>query len=85
MGYMGLGVVASRFGACVALDLLDDPHVPYLGLRFIRKRAFRWPPEPLRSIGVELTRRGLANADRNEGSRGPWLKLLDWAGLGFDS
>jgi glycine/D-amino acid oxidase-like deaminating enzyme len=84
-GYTGLGVVASRFGARVALDLLDRPDAPHLALRFVRKRPFPWPPEPLRALVVELTQRGLAKADRNEGRRGPWLKLLDSLGLGFDS
>jgi hypothetical protein len=44
-----------------------------------------FPPEPLRSAGVWVTRRALARADRREGRRGPWLKLLDAVGLGFDS
>jgi glycine/D-amino acid oxidase-like deaminating enzyme len=84
-GYTGLGVVASRFGARVALDLLDRPDAPHLALRFVRKRPFPWPPEPVRSIAVELTQRALAKADRNEGRRGPWLRLLDRLHLGFDS
>lgn len=84
-GYTGLGVVASRFGARVALDLLDRPDAPHLALRFLRKRPLPWPPEPFRALAVELTQRALAKADRNEGRRGPWLKLLDSLGLGFDS
>jgi glycine/D-amino acid oxidase-like deaminating enzyme len=85
IGYTGLGVVASRFGARVALDLLDRPDAPHLGLRLVRKRALPWPPEPLRFIGVALTQRALARADRNQGRRGLWLRLLDWAHLGFNS
>ncbi len=84
-GYTGLGVVASRFGARTALDLLDRPDAPHLALRFLKRRPFPWPPEPIRSLAVELTQRGLAKADRNEGRRGPWLRLLDGLGLGFDS
>jgi len=84
-GYTGLGVVASRFGARVALDLIDRPDAPHLALRFVRRRPFPWPPEPIRSLGVELTQRALAKADRNQGSRGPWLRLLDSLHLGFDS
>jgi glycine/D-amino acid oxidase-like deaminating enzyme len=84
-GYTGLGVVASRFGGRVALGLLDEPERPELDLEFIRKRPLPWPPEPIRSLVIELTQRGLARADRNEGRRGPWLRLLDRMGLGFDS
>jgi glycine/D-amino acid oxidase-like deaminating enzyme len=85
IGYTGLGVFASRFGARVALDLLDSPDLPHLALDFLRKRPFPWPPEPIRSIAVRLTQRGLARADENEGRRGLWLRMLDFAGLGFDS
>ena len=69
----------------MALDLLDRPDADYLSLRFLRRRPIPWPPEPLRYLGVQLTRRALAKADRNEGRRGPWLWLLDSLGLGFDS
>jgi len=85
IGYTGLGVVASRFGARVALDLLDRPEAPHLALDFVRKRCFPWPPEPIRSLAVGLTQRELARADENEGKRGLWLRVLDRAGLGFDS
>ncbi len=77
--------MASRFGARVALDLLDRPEPPHLALDFVRKRSIPWPPEPIRSIAVQLTQRGLAHADQNEGRRGLWLRALDLAGLGFDS
>jgi glycine/D-amino acid oxidase-like deaminating enzyme len=84
-GYTGMGVVASRFGARVALDLLDRPEAPHLALDFVRKRSVPWPPEPIRSIAVQLTQRELARADKNEGRRGLWLRALDFVGLGFDS
>ena len=83
-GYTGLGVVASRFGARVALDL-QEGDAPHLALRFVHRRPLPWPPEPVRSLAVELTQRAMARADRNEGRRGPWLRLLDSLHLGFDS
>jgi len=85
VGYTGLGVVASRFGARVALARLDDPGSPITQMRFVRDRPFPFPPEPLRWIAVMLTRRALARSDRREGRRGPWLRLLDRFGIGFDS
>ena len=81
----GPGVVASRFGARVALDLLDRPEPSHIALDFVRRRSVPWPPEPIRSIAFQLTQRGLAHADKNEGRRGPWLRMLDFLGLGFDS
>jgi glycine/D-amino acid oxidase-like deaminating enzyme len=85
IGYTGLGVAASRLGARIGLDRLDSPDSPRLKLRLARRRAVPWPPEPLRYLAIQLTRRELARADRNGGRRGPWLRLLDRLGLGFNS
>jgi glycine/D-amino acid oxidase-like deaminating enzyme len=85
LGYTGLGVAASRFGAGVMLDLLAGRDSEALRLRAVRSRPLPFPPEPLRYAGIQLTRRALAQADRNQGRRGPWLRLLDRLGLGFDS
>jgi glycine/D-amino acid oxidase-like deaminating enzyme len=85
VGYTGLGGGASRFAAGVLLDLLDGRDSEALRLRAIRSRPIPFPPEPTRWLGIQLTRRALARADRREGRRGPWLRLLDRAGLGFDS
>jgi len=85
VGYTGLGVVASRFGAHVALALLDQPGSELTRLRFVRDRPFPFPPEPFRWLGITLTRRALARADRRDGRRGTWLGLLDRFGIGFDS
>ena len=81
----GSGVGATRWGARVCLDLVDE-------LRDRPDPAVARPQEaaavPARAVpqrGVWLTRRALARADRREGRRGPWLKLLDAVGLGFDS
>jgi glycine/D-amino acid oxidase-like deaminating enzyme len=84
-GYTGLGVAASRFGARVALDLVDGLHTERTELSMVRSAPFPFPPEPLRWPAVQLTRRALARADRREGRRGPWLALLDRFGIGFDS
>jgi glycine/D-amino acid oxidase-like deaminating enzyme len=84
-GYTGLGVGASRFGASVALDLVDGRESEATRLRYVRRRPVPFPPEPLRSAVVQLTRNRLAAADRNQGRRGMWLRTLDRLGLGFDS
>ncbi len=85
VGYTGLGVVASRFGAQVALDRLAARDAPHLRLALTRSRPVPWPPEPLRYLAVQLTIRELARADRNGGRRGLWLRTLDRLGLGYDS
>lgn len=85
VGYTGLGVAATRFGARVALDLLDDPRSDLTRLELVRSTPFPFPPEPIRSAVIALTRRAIARADEREGRRGPWLGLLDRLGVGFDS
>jgi glycine/D-amino acid oxidase-like deaminating enzyme len=85
VGYTGLGVVATRFGARVALDLLDGRETEATRLRYVRRKPVPFPPEPLRSAVIGLTRNRLAAADRAQGRRGLWLRTLDRLGLGFDS
>jgi glycine/D-amino acid oxidase-like deaminating enzyme len=85
VGYTGLGVAASRFGAQVALDLVDGRDTERTRLKMVRSKPIPFPPEPLRWAGIALTRRALAKADRRDGRRGPWLKTLDRLGMGFDS
>jgi glycine/D-amino acid oxidase-like deaminating enzyme len=84
-GYTGLGVGASRFGASVVLDLLAGEPTELTELELVRSKPIPFPPEPVRSLGIELTRWSLARADRHGGARNLWLRALDKAGLGFDS
>ncbi|MET8348910.1 FAD-dependent oxidoreductase [Micromonospora sp. NPDC005206] len=84
-GYTGLGVGATRFGARVLLDLLAGGNTPLTGLDLVRSKPLPFPPEPVRSIGINLTRWSLARADAREGRRDLWLRTLDRLGLGFDS
>lgn len=85
LGYTGLGVGASRFGAQVMLDLLDEKDNERTRLRLVRSKPIPFPPEPLRSAVINLTRWSQDRADRNAGRRNLWLKALDALGLGFDS
>lgn len=85
LGYTGLGVGASRFGAQVVLDLLEGADTERTRLRMVREQPLPFPPEPARSVGINLTRWSLARADARGGRRNLWLRGLDRAGLGFDS
>jgi len=85
LGYTGLGVGASRFGALVMLDLLDGKQTERTALSMVKQKPFPFPPEPLRSPVINFTRWCMDQADRNEGKRNLWLKTLDALGLGFDS
>ncbi len=85
VGYTGLGVGASRFGAQVMLDLLDDKKTERTALQMVKSKPFPFPPEPLRLPIINFTRWSLDQADQNAGKRNVWLKTLDALGLGFDS
>ncbi|MFC5381068.1 NAD(P)/FAD-dependent oxidoreductase [Aquipuribacter nitratireducens] len=84
-GFTGLGVGATRFTADVVLDQLAGLDTERTRLRLVRERPLPFPPEPLASLGIHLTRWSLDRADHREGRRNLWLRGLDAAGLGFDS
>jgi glycine/D-amino acid oxidase-like deaminating enzyme len=85
LGYTGLGVAATRFGADVALDLLAGDETERTRLAMVRDKPLPFPPEPFRFAGVQLTRWSMARADSHAGRRNLWLRALDKVGLGFDS
>jgi glycine/D-amino acid oxidase-like deaminating enzyme len=85
MGYTGLGVGASRFGAQVMLDLLDGEDNERTRLKMVRRKPLPFPPEPFKFIFIRLTQWSLNRSDQNQGKRNLWLKFLDFFGLGFDS
>jgi hypothetical protein len=62
------------------LDALEGQPVP----AFLGERPVPFPPEPVRYLGVQVTRAALAREDRT-GRRGPWLRTLDRFGVGFNS
>ena len=82
-GYTGLGVGASRFGARIAIELLGYQPSDILNMEFVKKKPMPWAPEPFRWFGIRYTQYELVKADRNEGKRGLWLKILDKLNLGF--
>ncbi|KHL17273.1 UNVERIFIED_CONTAM: FAD-dependent oxidoreductase [Mumia flava] len=84
VGYTGLGVASTRFGAQVALDLLDGRPTERTRLDAITSRPFPFPPEPLRYGAVQVMRGRLAAEDET-GRRGATLRLLDRFGVGFNS
>jgi glycine/D-amino acid oxidase-like deaminating enzyme len=84
VGYTGLGVAASRFGAEVMLDLIDGRRSRATETRFVKEKPLPFPPEPFKFFGVQATRWSLDREDKT-GKRNMWLKTMDRLGLGFDS
>jgi glycine/D-amino acid oxidase-like deaminating enzyme len=84
-GFTGLGVGASRFAALTSLDLLQGRETPRTKLQMVKTKPLPFPPEPFRSWVIAWTTKSLQRADRENGKRNLWLRLLDSLGLGFDS
>jgi glycine/D-amino acid oxidase-like deaminating enzyme len=84
VGYTGLGVASSRFGAEVMVDLLDGRRSVATRTEFVRSKPLPFPPEPFRFAGIQATRWSMHREDRT-GHRNLWLRTLDRLGLGFDS
>jgi glycine/D-amino acid oxidase-like deaminating enzyme len=85
LGYTGLGVASTRFGAATMLDLLDGLETDRTRLTMVRKKPMPFPPEPFKWLFIRITQSAIKRADEHEGKRNLWLKLIDLFGLGFDS
>jgi glycine/D-amino acid oxidase-like deaminating enzyme len=85
LGYTGLGVGASRWAGGVVRDFILRPDEDRLRLRIVDSPPIPFPPEPLRSLAVNVVRHELDRADREEGRRSVLLRTLDALGIGFDS
>jgi glycine/D-amino acid oxidase-like deaminating enzyme len=84
-GFTGLGVAATRFAAEVMLDRFAGAPTARTELDMVKSMPPPFPPEPLASAGIQVTRWSLDRADHREGRRNVLLKALDSVGLGFDS
>ncbi len=67
VGYTGLGVGATRFGARVMLDLLSGEETELTRLKMVRTKPLPFPPEPIRTGVIQLTRWSIA---KPTGTRG---------------
>ncbi|WP_285762536.1 NAD(P)/FAD-dependent oxidoreductase [Biformimicrobium ophioploci] len=80
-GYSGFGVTATRFGARVALAILDGRDIPEARLKFARTLPAFIPPEPFRWIGAKITMYALDTLDEKGGWRVPWVRMVERMGF----
>ncbi len=80
-GYSGFGVTASRFGARIALGLLDDKVMMERDLEFVKTLPGYLPSEPFRWIGAKITMYALDTMDEKGGWRIPWIKMVEKMGF----
>jgi glycine/D-amino acid oxidase-like deaminating enzyme len=65
-GYVGSGVAATNLAARTLVDLVLGEDSPLTRLPWVRGRARRWEPEPLRWMGAQLVYGLYRAADRRE-------------------
>ena len=63
LGYTGLGVAATRFGAATMLDILDGLTTERTTLKMVQRKPVPFPPEPLRYAIISATTRSIARAE----------------------
>lgn len=80
-GYSGFGVTSTRFGARVALGILDQSGIPETQLKFATTLPAYIPPEPFRWIGAKITMYALDTLDEKGGWRKPWISLVEKMGF----
>jgi len=80
-GYSGFGVTATRFGARIALALLDKQDIPEARMAFAKTQPAYVPPEPLRWLGAKITLYALDTVDEKGGWRKPWIALVHKLGF----
>ena len=80
-GYSGFGVTATRFGARVALAILDNQDIPETRMTFAKTEPNYIPPEPFRWIGAKITMYALDTLDEKGGWRVLWVKMVEKMGF----
>ena len=80
-GYSGFGISGSRFGARIALAMLENSDDPALKMDFATTLPNWIPPEPFRYIGAQVTMYALDTLDEKGGWRHAWLKFVKTLGF----
>ncbi|MFN2587772.1 MAG: NAD(P)/FAD-dependent oxidoreductase [Actinomycetota bacterium] len=73
-GYVGDGVSTSNLAGRTLTDLILERDSPLVRLPWVNHRSRRWEPEPLRWLGVNLSLKAMAHADRVEERTGQATK-----------
>ncbi|HET9665774.1 MAG TPA: hypothetical protein VFP09_03420, partial [Desertimonas sp.] len=70
-GYVGDGVSTTNVAGRTLADLINGVRSELTELPWADHRTPRWEPEPLRWVGINLSRRAASGADRAEHSTRP--------------
>ncbi|MGH9270719.1 MAG: NAD(P)/FAD-dependent oxidoreductase, partial [Ilumatobacteraceae bacterium] len=70
-GYVGDGVSTTNVAGRTLADLINGASTSLTELPWVDHRSRRWEPEPLRWLGINLTRHAATRADHAERGDGP--------------
>lgn len=84
LGFTGHGIGTTHLAGKILAHMALDRPSPLLDLQLVRKPPFPYPPEPLRSLAVNLVSRALRRVDAGE-KPGLLLRTLDAIGIGLSS
>lgn len=65
-GYVGEGVAAANLAGRTMADLILERQTDLVSLPWVGVRSRKWEPEPLRWLGVRISRRFMGSADASE-------------------
>lgn len=84
LGYTGHGIGSTRVAGKILAHMALAKENDLLSLSMVQDKPFPYPPEPLRSISVNLVTQSLREVDHGANPN-VLLKLLDLFGIGFSS
>jgi glycine/D-amino acid oxidase-like deaminating enzyme len=84
LGYTGHGIGTTRIAGKILAHMALAKDNELLKLKMVNNKPFPYPPEPIRSMAVQVITKSLQKVDSGE-KPNAILKLLDAFGLGFSS
>lgn len=84
LGYTGHGIGSTRLAGKVLAHLALQKDSDLLRLKLVTDKPFPYPPEPLRSVAINMVTGSLRQVDAGK-SPNLLLKTLDLLGIGFSS
>ncbi|MBX9940533.1 MAG: FAD-binding oxidoreductase [Candidatus Obscuribacterales bacterium] len=84
LGYTGHGIGSTRVAGKVLAHMALAKPSELLQLKMVKEKPMPYPPEPFRSISVNMVTDSLRAVDRGE-KPNQLLRILDLMGIGFSS
>ncbi len=84
LGYTGHGILSTRVAGKILANMALSKNDDLLSLSMVQHKPFPYPPEPFRTLSVNMVSSSLREVDEGK-TPNLLLKLLDTFGIGFSS